>query len=274
MIRRLPLPGRMVAMFDGLRLIHWQAERRPDGILLLTLNRAEQNVNALSQVVLDELDGMLERIELEPPKGLVVRSGKQAGFVPGADIKEFQGFDAKGTVFDAIRRGQRVFERLARLPCPTVAAIHGHCMGGGTELALACRYRVASDDESTRIGLPEVKLGIYPAWGGSVRLPRLVGAPAAMDLMLTGRTLSPASAKAIGLVDRVSEPSELMECAIGLLQRGRTRPLKQRLLGWATNTWAGRQLLAPQMAKQVARKARKEHYPAPFRLIETWRRNG
>jgi 3-hydroxyacyl-CoA dehydrogenase/enoyl-CoA hydratase/3-hydroxybutyryl-CoA epimerase len=264
----------MVAMFDGLRLIHWQAERRPDGILLLTLNRAEQNVNALGQVVLDELDAMLERIELEPPKGIVIRSGKQAGFVPGADIKEFQGFDAKGTVFDAIRRGQKVFERLARLPCPSVAAIHGHCMGGGTELALACRYRVASDDESTRIGLPEVKLGIYPAWGGSVRLPRLVGAPAAMDLMLTGRTLSAKAAQAIGLVDRVVEAPLLLEAALGLLQRGVQRPFKQRFMAWATNTWLARQVLAPQMRKQVARQAPKKHYPAPQALVDTWARTG
>jgi 3-hydroxyacyl-CoA dehydrogenase/enoyl-CoA hydratase/3-hydroxybutyryl-CoA epimerase len=155
-----------------------------------------------------------------------------------------------------------------------VAIIHGLCMGGGTELALACRYRVASNDGSTRIALPEIKLGIYPGWGGSVRLPRLVGAPAAMDMMLTGRTLSASGAKAIGLVDRVVEYPELMDAAIGLVQRGRTRPLKQRLLGWATNTWLARQLLAPQIAKSVARKARKEHYPAPYRLIETWRRSG
>jgi 3-hydroxyacyl-CoA dehydrogenase/enoyl-CoA hydratase/3-hydroxybutyryl-CoA epimerase len=264
----------MVAMFDGLRLIHWQAEKRPDGILLLTLNRAEQNVNALGQVVLDELDAMLERIELEPPRGIVIRSGKQAGFVPGADIKEFQGFDAKGTVFDAIRRGQKVFERLARLPCRSVAAIHGHCMGGGTELALACRYRVASNDESTRIGLPEVKLGIYPAWGGSVRLPRLVGAPAAMDMMLTGRTLSAKAAQAIGLVDRVVDAPLLLEAALGLLQRGVQRPFKQRFMAWATNTWAARQVLAPQMRKQVARQAPKAHYPAPHALVDTWARTG
>ena len=261
-------------MFDGLRLMHWQAERRPDGVLLLTLNRADQAVNALSRAVIDELDAMLERIELEPPTGIVVRSGKAAGFIPGADIKAFEEIDAKGQVEDWIRRGQLIFQRLARVPCPTVAAIHGHCMGGGTELALACRYRVASDDESTRIGLPEVKLGIYPAWGGSVRLPRLVGAPAAMDLMLTGRTLSGQAARAIGLVDKVVEAPMLLEAALGLLQRGAERPFKQRFLGWATNTWPARQALAPQMRKQVARQARREHYPAPYALIDTWARTG
>jgi 3-hydroxyacyl-CoA dehydrogenase/enoyl-CoA hydratase/3-hydroxybutyryl-CoA epimerase len=262
-------------MFEGLRLRNWSPELRKDGILVLSLDRADQGVNALSRGVIDELDAMLERIALELPKGVVIRSAKAAGFIPGADIKGFEDIAAKGQTEDWIRRGQLVYQRLAELRCPTVAAIHGHCMGGGTELALACRYRVASNDESTKIGLPEVKLGIYPGWGGSVRLPRLVGAPAAMDMMLTQRNFSASAAKAIGLVDRVVEPALLMDAAVGLVQRGLQRPLKQRFLGWATNTWPARQLLAPQMLKAVrAKKVRKEHYPAPFSLIETWRRSG
>ncbi|CAN5164930.1 3-hydroxyacyl-CoA dehydrogenase NAD-binding domain-containing protein [soil metagenome] len=261
-------------MFDGLRLIHWKPELRSDGILVLNLDRADQAVNAISRAVLDEFERMLERIELELPKGVVIRSTKAAGFIPGADIKGFEDIAARGLTEDWIRRGQLVFQRLAELRCPTVAAIHGHCMGGGTELSLACRYRVASNDPSTKIGLPEVKLGIYPGWGGSVRLPRLIGAPAAMDMMLTQRNFSGAAAKAIGLVDKVVEPSALLDAAIGLAQRGTKRPFKQRFLGWITNTWPARQLLAPQMVKAVARKARREHYPAPFALIETWRRSG
>ncbi len=261
-------------MFDGLRLIHWKPELRSDGILVLNLDRADQAVNAISRAVLDEFERMLERIELELPKGVVIRSTKAAGFIPGADIKGFEDIAARGLTEDWIRRGQLVFQRLAELRCPTVAAIHGHCMGGGTELALACRYRVASNDPSTKIGLPEVKLGIYPGWGGSVRLPRLIGAPAAMDMMLTQRNFSGAAAKAIGLVDKVVEPSALLDAAIGLAQRGTKRSFKQRFLGWISNTWPARQLLAPQMVKAVARKARKEHYPAPFALIETWRRSG
>ncbi len=261
-------------MFDGLRFQHWQTEVRPDGILVLTLDRADTPVNALAQIVLEELDRILERIEIEKPKGVVIRSGKAAGFVAGADIKEFQDFDARGTVMEAIRRGQLVFQRLHRLPCPTVAAIHGHCMGGGTEMALACRYRVASSDDSTRIGLPEVKLGIFPGWGGSVRLPRLVGAPAAMDMMLTGRALRASNARAIGLVDKVVEPAVLLDTAITLAQRGSTRALKQRATAWATNLWPTRQILAPMLARQVARKAKKAHYPAPYALIDTWRRGG
>ena len=261
-------------MFDGLRLAHWQADRRPDGILVLTLNRADQGVNALSRAVLDELEAMVERIALELPKGIVIISGKAAGFIPGADIKGFEEIAAKGLVEDWIRRGQLVFQKLAELRCPTVAAIHGHCMGGGTEIALACDYRVASNDPSTRIGLPEVKLGIYPGWGGSVRLPRLIGAPAAFELMLTGRSLSASAARGMGLVDKVVDPAQLIEAGATLALRGTQRPFKQRALAWATNTLPARKLLAPMLAKQVARKARKEHYPAPFALISTWERAG
>ena len=263
-----------LSRFDGLRAQHWTTELRGDGVVVLSFDRAGSSVNTFGQDVLVELDGLLERLALDPPKALVVRSAKASGFIAGADIKEFQVFDQQGTVDGAIRRGQQVFQRLAELPCPTVAAIHGFCMGGGTELALACRYRVASRDPSTRIGLPEVKLGIFPGWGGSARLPRLVGAPAAFDLMLTGRTLSAPAARAMGLVDKLAEPADLVQEAAMLGLRGTQRPFKQRLLGWATNTLPARKLLAPMLAKQVARKARKEHYPAPYALIGAWERSG
>ena len=263
-----------MASFDGLRTQHWHPELRDDGVLVLSFDRAGQPVNTLAQDVLIELDGLIERIALDPPKALVIRSAKASGFIAGADIKEFQGFDEKGTVGDALRRGQQVFQRLAELPCTTVAAIHGFCMGGGTELALACDHRVASTDPSTRIGLPEVKLGIYPGWGGSVRLPRLIGAPAAFDMMLTGRALSASAARAAGLVDKVAEPDRLVDAAVAIALKGRQRPFKQRLLGWASNLWPARQLLAPMLTKQVMRKARKDHYPAPYAMIETWKRSG
>lgn len=263
------LPG-----LDGLRLRHWKTELRPDGVLVLSFDREGESVNTFGQDVLIELNSLLERIALEPPKALVLRSAKDKGFIAGADLREFEAFDRKGTIGDSIRRGQTAFQRIADLPFPTVAAIHGFCMGGGTEISLACRYRIASNDPSTRIGLPEVKLGIYPGWGGSVRLPRLIGAPAAMDIMLTGRNLSASSAKALGVVDRVVDAANLIDAAAALALKGTDRPFKQNLMAWITNTWPVRQLLAPQMVKQVARKARKDHYPAPFALIETWRRSG
>jgi 3-hydroxyacyl-CoA dehydrogenase/enoyl-CoA hydratase/3-hydroxybutyryl-CoA epimerase len=264
----------MAANFDGLRFSHWQTELRSDGIVILSFDRQGASVNAFSQDVLIELGDLIERLAIDPPKGVVICSAKSSGFIAGADLKEFQEFDRRGTVNDAIRRGQSVFQKLAELPCPTVAAIHGFCMGGGTEISLACRYRVASSDSSTRIGLPEVKLGIFPGWGGSARLPKLVGAPAAMDLMLTGRTVSASAAKAMGLVDKVAEPAVLIDTAVALAQSGSTRPFNQRFLGWISNTWIARQILAPQMSKQVARKARREHYPAPYALIGTWQRSG
>lgn len=264
----------MAANFDGLRFSHWQTELRSDGIVVLSFDRQGASVNAFSQDALIELSDLLERLAIDPPRGVVLRSAKASGFIAGADLKEFQEFDRRGTVNDAIRRGQSVFQKLAELPCPTVSAIHGFCMGGGTEISLACRYRVASSDASTRIGLPEVKLGIFPGWGGSARLPRLVGSPKAMDMMLTGRTLSASAARAMGLVDKVVEPAVLLDTAVGLIQSGVQRPFQQRFLGWISNTWIARRILAPQMTKQVARKAPRAHYPAPYALINTWLQSG
>ncbi|PJK06317.1 3-hydroxyacyl-CoA dehydrogenase [Lysobacteraceae bacterium NML95-0200] len=264
----------MMPHFDGLTLKNWQIQSRDDGILILRFDREGQSVNSFAQEVLLELEAIIERLAMEPPRGVILASAKSSGFIAGADIKEFAEFDRKGTVSDAIARGQSVFEKLARLPCPTVAAIHGFCMGGGTEMALSCDYRIASSDASTRIGLPEVKLGIFPGWGGSVRLPRLIGAPAAFDLMLTGRSVNAKAARAMGLVDRVSEPATLLDDAALLVLRGIERPFKQRALAWLSNTWVARQLLAPQMHKQVARKAPKAHYPAPYALIDSWQKGG
>jgi 3-hydroxyacyl-CoA dehydrogenase/enoyl-CoA hydratase/3-hydroxybutyryl-CoA epimerase len=261
-------------MFEGLRFRHWRSERDSDGILTLTLDRADLAVNALSRAVLDELAEIVERLSFEPPRGVVIRSGKSAGFVVGADLNEFAEYEKADTVLDNIEHGQRVFQQLARLPCPTAAAIHGHCMGGGTELALACRYRVASRDPSTRIALPEVKLGIHPGWGGTARLPRLIGAPAALELMLTGRAASAENAKSLGLVDALASPELIVETAKDLIRQPRKRPAMQRATAWATNLWPVRQVLAPIIRKQTSAKARPDQYPAPFALIEVWRRGG
>jgi 3-hydroxyacyl-CoA dehydrogenase/enoyl-CoA hydratase/3-hydroxybutyryl-CoA epimerase len=147
-------------------------------------------------------------------------------------------------------------------------------MGGGTELALACRYRVASRDPKTKIGLPEVMLGIIPGWGGTARLPRLIGATDALPLMLTGKPVSAEAARSLGLVDALSSPELLVETARELIRHPRQRPLLQRAKAWATNLWPVRQILAPIVRKQTAAKARPDQYPAPFALIEVWRRGG
>jgi 3-hydroxyacyl-CoA dehydrogenase/enoyl-CoA hydratase/3-hydroxybutyryl-CoA epimerase len=261
-------------MFEGLRFTHWKADTDAEGIVVLTLDRADTSVNALNRVVLDELAQIVERLSFEPPKGVVIRSGKAGGFIAGADIHEFETYEKHGGVLANIENGQRVFQSLARLRCPTVAAIHGYCMGGGTELALACRYRSATRDPSTKIGLPEVNLGIHPGWGGTARLPRLIGAPEALQIMLTGRAVGAEPAKALGLVDALSSPELLLDSAKELIRHPRARPLLQRATAWATNIWPVRQILAIFVRKQTAAKARPDQYSAPFALIEVWRRGG
>jgi 3-hydroxyacyl-CoA dehydrogenase/enoyl-CoA hydratase/3-hydroxybutyryl-CoA epimerase len=141
-------------------------------------------------------------------------------------------------------------------------------------MALACRYRVASDDPKTRIGLPEVLIGIHPGWGGLARLPHLIGAPKALEMMLTGRALDGRAARAIGLVDEVAPEAELLARAKRLIANRPKRPLGQRLTAWATNTWLARQILASVIRKQTAAKVNPKHYPAPFAMIEVWRRHG
>ena len=259
-------------MFEGLRFSHWHAETDAEGIVVLTLDRAGASVNALNRAVLDELAQIIERLGFEPPRGVVIRSGKANGFIAGADIREFEEYEKQGGVLASIERGQRIFQNLNRLRCPTVAAIHGFCMGGGTELSLACRYRVASRDSSTKIGLPEVMLGIHPGWGGTARLPRLIGATQALPIMLTGRALSAEAARSLGVVDALASPELLLDCAKEQIRHPLARPAGQRALAWATNLWPVRQILAPIVRKQTAAKARPDQYPAPFALIEVWRR--
>jgi 3-hydroxyacyl-CoA dehydrogenase/enoyl-CoA hydratase/3-hydroxybutyryl-CoA epimerase len=261
-------------VFDGLRFRHWKASTGTDGVLVLTLDRAGSSVNALSRAVLDELDAMLERIAIGRPSAVVIHSGKASGFAVGADLKEFEEYARKGTIREEIEHGQRVFERLARLPMPTVAAIHGVCMGGGTELVLACRMRIAARTPETRIALPEVQLGIHPGWGGTARLPRLIGAPKALAMMLTGRAASAERALAEGLVDRLAAPEALLDEARKLALHPVQRPFAQRALAWTTNCWPVRQVLAPMVRKQTAAKVSPKYYPAPFALIEIWRKGG
>ena len=261
-------------MFEGLRFAHWKPDLGADGILVLTFDRADAPVNAFNRAAMDELAQIAERLSFEPPKGVVIRSGKPDTFIAGADITEFEQYEKEGRVLASIENGQRVFQSIARLRCPTVAAIHGACMGGGFELALACRYRVATRDPKTRLAFPEVMLGIIPGWGGTARLPRLIGATEALPLMLTGKSLSAEAAKSLGVVDKLTSPELLVAEAKELIAHPAARPFVQRATAWATNLWPVRQVLAPIVAKQTAAKANPSHYPAPFALIDVWRRGG
>ena len=252
---------------------HWRLKPDSNGILWLGLDYAEGSVNLLSGEVLDQLDGHLEQIERDVPKAVIVHSLKDKGFVAGADVREFVGLTVTAAVAARIRRIHAVLDRLEALPCPTVALIPGFCLGGGLELALACRYRVASDEPATRLGFPEVHLGIFPAYGGTWRSIRNIGALAAMRLMLTGRTLRARDARRLGLVDRAVPRRQLEPAAIELLGEApmpRRATLGQRLIGGRPL----RGLVAGQLRRKTATKVRPDHYPAPFSLIEHWQRNG
>jgi len=192
---------------------HWRTERDSDGILWLHFNQQESPLNPLSPETLEELDRRLSAAAAVDPVALVILSDKPAGFIAGADVKGFLGLSDPQQVAQAIRKTHALFHKLEQLPFPTVAMIHGYCLGGGLELALACRYRIASDDPSTRLGFPEVRLGIFPGFGGSVRSTRLLGPIRAMKLMLTGRSLSSRSAQKIGLLDLSVPERQLQDAA-------------------------------------------------------------
>ena len=172
---------------------HWTLERDNDGVAWLALDRKDASANSLSRAVMEQLDSHVEALRVQPPKGLIVTSGKTNGFIAGADIREFVGMQTPAQAYEMIKQGQQVLDRLADLPFPTAAAINGFALGGGLEVALACRYRVVADDTSITLGFPEVQLGVHPGLGGTVRAVRLAGPIAAMDLMLTGRSIRPAA---------------------------------------------------------------------------------
>ena len=251
----------------------WQLEREADGIARLTLDRPGTSANSLSRAVLLELGELLRSLRADPPRGLIVRSGKASGFIAGADVREFTEFHSEADALETIRNGQRVFAQLEALPCPTVAAIQGFALGGGLELALACRYRVAVGDARLSLGLPEVQLGIHPGFGGTVRAVRLLGVRQAMELMLTGKPLRADRALAIGLVDRLVSAADLDREAHRILAEcpppGQA-PFLDRLLNFP----GIRSLLRSSLEARVARQARRDHYPAPYAIIDLWVRYG
>ncbi|HEX5313757.1 MAG TPA: 3-hydroxyacyl-CoA dehydrogenase NAD-binding domain-containing protein [Gammaproteobacteria bacterium] len=252
---------------------HWRLETDEKGILWLGFDQAGTGTNTLGSAVLEELSVILDRLVVQPPHALIVHSRKDNGFAAGADVKEFTHIENEPQAYELIRRGQLVLNRLAALPCPTVAMIHGFALGGGLELALACRYRIAADTTHTKLGFPEVKLGIHPGFGGTVRSVAVMGVFAAMKLMLTGRSLGAGEAKARGLVDKVASAAELHERAINLALNPRRAPRAsslQRLLSLPP----ARPLVARILRRQLAGRVREEQYPAPYAMVRLWRLHG
>lgn len=252
----------------------WHESIDADGIVWLTLDKPDASVNTLSTPVLEELGDKISALKSRSPRGLVLRSGKKSGFVLGADVKEFTTLRSIEEARALVERGHRILAELESLPCPTVAYIEGFALGGGLELALACRYRVGLDDDRLTLGLPEVMLGIHPGFGGTVRTVQTIGSLAALDLMLTGRNIKGRKTLTIGLVDRLvrSQEEGLAMCR-ELIQSdpGAHRPpLTQRWLALAPL----RPLLRPKLVSQVARKVKRAHYPAPYAIIDLWVRHG
>ncbi len=250
-------------------IVDWKSKIDDQGILWLTLDQQDTDTNVLSSSVLNQLNLLLDQIIKDKPKAVIFKSGKTTGFIAGADVKEFLTVTNKQEALIMIKRGQNIFSRIESLPCPTVAMIEGFCMGGGTELALACDYRVGLDSSSTKIGLPEVKLGIHPAFGGLVRSTALINPMHSLEIMLSGRALAMKQARKIGMVDLVQPKRQIHRAA---QQIALTKPAKQAmpLLGKILSLPGIRILLSRYMKKQVSKKAPRQHYPAPYAILDVW----
>jgi 3-hydroxyacyl-CoA dehydrogenase/enoyl-CoA hydratase/3-hydroxybutyryl-CoA epimerase len=249
---------------------HWKLETDGDGIVWLSLDKADSSTNVLSAAVMAELDRIVDALGQEKPRALVIRSGKESGFVAGADVEEFTHIKDADDAMRMVRRGWDLYNKLAALPFPTLALVNGFCMGGGVELALACRYRIAVDQPGTRFALPEVMLGILPAWGGVMRLPRLVGPTAALDMLLTGRAVDAKRARRMGLVD-AAVPPRIQENAARMMVLEAPRPRKLPLLQRLMASGPMRSIVAAMARRQVSKRASPDHYPAPYAILELWR---
>ena len=255
---------------DGLR--DWRFSIEPQGIAWAVFDREGESQNSLGRRSLEELAMIIERSEQaardKAIRGLVFISGKEKGFIVGADVREFDQLPSEREIVDNITRINAYLDRIEGMPVPVVCCIHGFCLGGGLELALACHWRIATRDDSTRLGFPEVRLGIFPGFNGTARSIRQAGTLSAMPLMLTGSMIRASAARGMGLVDELA-PSKLnlawmARKAIDRKRKSKSVPLWKDLMRMAP----ARGLLAKKFRTETAKKVREEHYPAPFRLID------
>ena len=249
----------------------WRLRRDEHGVAWLLLDCAERSANVISGAVLEQLDEMLGRLEAEPPNGLVIRSAKPHGFAVGADIEEFRGAASAGEVEAPLRRAHAVVDRLEAFGPPTVAVVHGPCLGAGLEIALACDARIAVGD--AMLGFPEVMLGLHPGLGGTFRSTSLIDPAEAMTLMLTGKSAHANKASKLGLVDVATDERHVAAAVRGALT-GELKRDRGGLKASALGTGPGRRFAAGRMRSKTAEKARPEHYPAPFALIDLWEKHG
>lgn len=249
---------------------NWRISRDDENIAWLVLDKPGKSVNTIDRSVLEELDGHLAALEADRPRGLVIRSAKPSGFAAGADINGFVGA-SEAAVREMLEEGHRVLDRLAALPFVSVAVIHGHCLGGGLEVALACRMRIAVSNAT--LGFPEVMLGLHPGLGGTFRSVALADPLEAMGLMLTGKSVPARKAKKIGLVDAVVEERHVLNAIHAAIFGDLVRP-DPGLRSKAFALKPARLFAARQMRAKVREKASPETYPAPFALIDLWEEHG
>ena len=252
---------------------HWHLDTDANDIVWCSIDKESASTNVLSTGVLSELEEIITGLEQTLPRALIIRSAKSNGFIAGADVNEFIKVSDEDQALEVINRVHALFDRLEALLCPTLALINGFCLGGGLELALACRYRIALDAPGTRIGLPEVKLGIIPGFGGTARLTRLIGALPAMQLMLAGRTVDARKAQRLGIVDYAVPERQFMNAARSVIAR---QPSFHRP-GWIhtlANHTLARPLLAWFLRRELRKRVRQAHYPSPYTLVDLWERYG
>ncbi len=253
---------------------HWRLETDKDQILWVYFDKQGTSVNTIDRDVMMEFSHIIDSIAQDTShKGVILASGKKSGFIAGADIAQFTRFTDINEANTVLVEGQQILSKLEALKIPVVAMIDGFCLGGGLELVLACHYRVAEESGKTRLGLPEVKLGIHPGWGGTVRLPRLIGGMQGMNMVLSGHTVSGKAAAKLGFVD-VAVPKRQLIHAAKYYALSHPERHQASMLQSLTNKKVARQVLAHFMRKQLNAKANPKHYPAPFDALDNWEHVG
>ncbi len=258
-------------MNNDISFLHWSYTTDEYDIVWLSFDMYEKSTNVLTLEVLEEFENILNNLELQKPKGLIIKSAKKNGFIAGADISSFSKIQSKEEAMDLTGKAHSIFLKLERLPFPTLCLINGFCLGGGLELALACSMRIASDAPSTKIGLPEVRLGIHPGFGGTVRLTRLLGPTKAIPLMMAGKILDARRAKQVGIIDQALPDRILKDAARSLIINGNRKKSKS-LLQKITECKMARPLLAPIFERELKKKVNPIHYPAPYAIIDLWKK--